>query len=149
MRDLHNNVSAVNAIAPQTVTTAGGAIASGNLDLAGFLSAEIVVSFGASGDALSATDKLTVKLEHAPDDNGAPGAYAAVDTMDVLGAVPDGDGVVVTVDDPAEDDRAVRFGYVGPHRFLKVTVTPAGTHTTGTPVAVVLVKGHPLSAPVA
>lgn len=149
MRDLHNNVHAANAIAPQTVTTAGGAIVSGNLDLAGFLSAEFVVAIGASGDTLSSTDKLSVKLEHAPDDDGVPGTYAAVTGTDVLGAVPDADGVLVTVDDPAEDDRAVRFGYVGSRRFLKVTVTPAGTHTNGTPVAVVLVKGHPLSAPVA
>lgn len=148
MRDLRSNIAAVTAILPQPVTSAGGAVASGNLDLKGFESAEFVVSVGTSGDTLSGTVKLSVKLEHAPDDNGSPGAYAPVAAANVLGATPDANGVVLVVDDPAEDAVTHRFGYVGSGRFLKLTVTPAGTHTNGTPVSAVLVKGDPLTAPV-
>jgi hypothetical protein len=149
MRDLHHNIGTVTAILPQTITTAGGAVNSGNLDLLGFESAEFVVSVGTSGDTLSGTNKLSVKIEHAPDDDGSPGTYAPVAAVNVLGATPDVNGVVLVVDDPAEDAVTHRFGYVGSGRFLKLTVTPAGTHTNGTPVSAVLVKGNPLKAPVA
>lgn len=149
MRGLHSNIAAVTAILPRTVTTAGGAVASGNLDLAGFGSAEVVVSIGASGDTLSGTNTLSVKIEHAPDDDGSPGTYAPVAAVNVLGAVPDVNGVVLVVDDPAEDAATHRFGYVGSGRFLKLTITPVGTHANGCPVSAVLVKGNPRVAPVA
>lgn len=153
MRDLHNNLSAVTAILPQTVTTSGGAVASGDdaLDLAGFESAELIVAVGASGDTLSGSVKLTVTIEHADEDAGTPdtaGTYAAVATADLLGATS-ASGVVLTIDDPAEDAVTHRLGYIGGKRFLKVTVTPSAGNTNGTPVAVSLVKGHPASAPVA
>lgn len=153
MRDLHHNIKIVSAILPQVVTSAGGAVSSSDdvLDLAGFGSAEIIVDVGASGDTLSGTVKLTVSVQHADEDASTPdtaGTYAAVTTADLLGATSSS-GDVLVIDDPAEDSAAYSFGYIGTKRFLKVTVTPGGTHTNGTPLGVVLVKGHPDSAPVA
>lgn len=149
MRDLHHSIGAVGAILPQTVTSAGGAVASADLDLLGFESAEFVASIGTSGDTLSSTVKLTIKVEHASDDNGSPGLYTAVAADNVLGATPDASGNALVIDDPAEDATVYRLGYVGSARFLKLTVTPSAGNTNGTPISVVLVKGHPSRAPVA
>lgn len=151
MRDLHHNVGAVAAILPVVVSGASGetTAVSSDLDLAGFGSAEIVVSIGVSGDTLATNQKLVVTLEHAADDNGSPGSYAAPAAADVLGATPDDDGVVLTIDDPAEDAAVYRLGYVGSGRFLKLTIEAVGTHNNGTPICAVLIKGSPASAPVA
>ncbi len=40
MRDLHNNITHVTAVAPQTI--AGVNLQSGNIDLSGFNAAEVV-----------------------------------------------------------------------------------------------------------
>ena len=148
MKDLHSNISIVKGLTPQTVTSGGGAVNTGNVDLQGFNSAEIEFSIGANlGDTLNVTNKFTVALTHA-DDNGAgsPGDYANVEAKDVLGVTP-ATGVVFTIDDATEDELVYRCGYVGGKRFIKVTVTPNGTLTSGNPIAVNIVKGHPSDAP--
>jgi hypothetical protein len=151
MRDLHNNIGVVQAIAPQVVSTGGGPVASGDdvLDLAGFNAAELIMAFGTAGDTLSPTVKIDVRLEHADEDPASPGTagpFADVEAGDVLGAIPV-DGVVLTVDADAKAGRAHRVGYVGYRRFLRVTVAPSDGNTTGTPVAVMLVTGRPHTAP--
>lgn len=150
MRDLHNNLAVVHAISAQVVNTGGGAVNSGDLDLRGFESAEFLVNFGANGgDTLNGTNKFTVTLEHSADDGaGSPAGYAAVGANDVLGVTPDVSGVVLTVDDAAEDAASYRFGYIGGKRFVKLTITPNGTLANGNPVAANLVKGHPDYKPV-
>ena len=74
MRDLHNNITHVTAVAPQTI--AGVNLQSGNIDLSGFNAAEVVTFLGGI-DELGASPvgaaKLEVKLEHADDDGtGSP-----------------------------------------------------------------------------
>lgn len=150
MIDANGKSVLVNAITPQVITSGGGAKNSGNLDLRGFRGALVGVAFGANGgDTLSGTNKFTVLVEHA-EDAGAdtPGDYASVGTDDVVGVTP-ASGIVITVDDAAEDDKVYQFSYVGDRRYLKVTVTPAGTLTNGNPVAVSLIKTDPLYVPAA
>jgi hypothetical protein len=149
MRDLHNNLDAVQAIQAQTITQAGGAIQSGNVDLKGFGSAEVLVHFGdideMGGSPLGGA-KIDVKIEHADDDGaGAPGAYANVTLADVLGPAAVTSGIVAS---PTTDTDVVQVGYVGDKRFLRVTLTPTGL-TNGGPVGAVVVKGHPRHAPAA
>lgn len=149
MKDMHSNLAAVHAIAAQVVTSTGGAVDSGDIDLEGFLAAEVLVNFGANGgDTLSGANYFTVKIEHADDDGeGSAEDYAACESKDVLGLTPSS-GVVVIVDDAAEDDLTYNFGYVGGKRFVKMTVTPEGTLENGNPVAVNVVKGRPSQFPV-
>ena len=148
MKDLHSNISIVKGLTPQTVTSGDGAVNTGNVDLQGFNSAEIEFSIGANlGDTLSGTNKFTVALTHAPDDGaGSPGDYANVEAADVLGVTP-ATGVVFTIDAAAEDELVYRCGYVGGKRFIKVTITPNGTLTSGNPCAINIIKGHPSDAP--
>lgn len=149
MRDLHNNLDAVQAIQAQTITQAGGAIQSGNIDLKGFGAAEVVAHFGdidEMGGSPVGGAKIDVKIEHAADDGtGSPGAYANVTLADVLGPVAVTSGVVAS---PTTDTDVIKVGYVGDKRFLRVTLTPTGL-TNGGPAGVIVVKAHPRHAPAA
>jgi hypothetical protein len=145
MRDLHSNIDPVIAIAPQTI--AGSNIQSGNIDLAGFNSAQVVVAPG-DIDELGASPvgaaKIDVKLEHADGDaSGSPGAYADVALADVVGPSSVTGGVVATF---TNDNDTVSVGYLGDKRFLRVTLQPTGL-TNGGPVAAVVNKGHARHAP--
>ena len=145
MRDIHNNLAVVQAIDPQVVNSGGGAKDSGDIDLQGFKSAEVIVNFGTShaGDTLNGTNKYTVKLEHKLDG----GSYEDVAAGDVLGVTPDS-GIVATVDADGEDEQAYKLGYIGGRRYIRVTVAPNGTLANGCPIGATLIKGHAELLPV-
>ena len=146
MRDLHNNLVPTRAIQLQSIT--GAALVSGNLDLAGFNAAELLVDFGnidEMGLSPQGGAQVAIKLEHADDDgSGAPGSYAEVALADVIGPSAVASGVVSTV---TSDLSPVRVGYVGGKRFLRVTLTPTGL-TNGGPIGAWLLAGRPRHAPV-
>ena len=148
MQDLNSNVAPVHAIAAQTISQAGGALVSGNVDLAGFNAAQLVVHYGdidEMGASPQGAAQIAVKLEHADDDgSGAPAAYAEVSAADVTGAGSVAAGVVATV---VSDLTPTAVGYLGDKRFLRITLTPTGL-TNGGPVGVLVNKGHPRHAPV-
>ena len=145
MRDLHNNLVPTRAIQVQTIT--GSALVSGNLDLAGFEAAEVMVDFGdidEMGSSPQGGAQIAIKLEHADDDgSGSPGSYAEVALTDVLGPGAVASGVVSTV---TNDAAPVRVGYVGGKRFLRLTLTPSGL-TNGGPIGGWLLSGRPRHAP--
>ena len=148
MQDLNSNLAPVQALAAQTINTGSGALVSGNVDLAGFNAAQIVVHFGEiieMGASPLGSAQIAVKLEHADDNgSGAPGAYANVTDADVSGVSGVAAGVVAS---PNSDLVPVTVGYVGDKRFLRATLTPSGL-TSGGPVGVIVNRGHPRHAPV-
>ena len=147
MRDLHDNLAPQRAIQVQTITSS--ALVSGNLDLAGFEAAELVVDFGdidEMGGSPQGGAQIAIKLEHAADDgSGSPSSYAEVALADVRGPSGVAGGVVSTV---TSDLVPVAVGYVGGRRFLRVTLTPTAL-TNGGPVGCWLLKGRPRHAPAA
>ena len=76
---------------------------SGNIDLQGFHSAEVVAYLGdidELGGSPVGDAKVQLLLEHADDDGtGSPGAYAAVALADVLGPSTVTAGIVATTGD--------------------------------------------------
>lgn len=145
MRDTYTEQKPIKAI---TAQLAQGTVVGIDVDLQDFDAATLVTSFGASGDTLSGSVKWDVLLEHSLDDGaGSPLAYEAVGVLDVIGVISAA-GVVITVDDPAEDDTSYHVGYVGGRRFLRATLTATGTHTVGTVINAIVLGGHPYSAPV-
>ncbi len=145
MRDLHNNIAHVTAVAPQTI--AGANLVSGNIDLIGFNAAEVVAFLGdideLGGSPVGAA-KLEVKLEHADDDGtGSPGAYANVSLADVIGPASVSGGIVAST---TGDNNFLEIGYLGDKRFLRVTLVPTAL-TNGGPVAAWVAKGSPRHAP--
>lgn len=149
MQDLNSNVAPVQALVAGTINQGTGALVSGNVDLAGFNAAQIVVHFGViteMGASPTGAARIDVKLEHADDDGtGAPAAYAEVTDADVTGTAGVAAGVIAT---PSSDLAPVTAGYVGDKRFIRATLTPTGL-TVGGPVGVIVNKGHPRHAPAA
>jgi len=147
MRDLNSNVSPVQALPAQTINQATGALGSGNVDLAGFNAAQVVVHFGEiveMGASPIGAAQIAIKLEHADDDGtGAPGAYADVTLADVTGVSGVTAGVVAVA---TSDLVPVTVGYAGDKRFVRVTLTPSAL-TTGGPAGVIVNKGHARHAP--
>ncbi len=144
MKDLYNNISAVSVLHSVVVSaTANHA----DIDLAGYNSAVLLIDLGTdAGTGLGESHNLAFKLEHADDDGtGAAGSYAAVATADIQGYTPTA-GVFLTVDSTDEDNTLYKVGYVGGKRFLKLTYTEAGT--VSVPMTIIILKGHPIDAPV-
>ncbi len=145
MRDLHNNIAHVTALAPQTI--AGATLASGDIDLAGFSAVEVVAYLGdidELGGSPVGGAKLELKLEHADDDgSGSPGAYAEVGLADVLGPASVTGGIVAGT---TGDGTFLEVGYLGDKRFVRLSLVPTGL-TNGGPVAAWVAKGSPRHAP--
>ncbi len=95
--------------------------------------------------------KVDVKLQDSDDDT----TYTAVtDANDVLvaadgvAAAPDVNGIVATIDAAAEDETRIRLGYVGNKRYARLIFDFTGTHSTGLPLALLGILGHPHLRPV-
>jgi hypothetical protein len=147
MKDLYNNLAIAQSIAP-VVGANGSAPAAVEIDLAGFNSALFLWLIGAEGSTLSGSNYWTLQMQHADDTGaGVAGSYANVAAADVQGVTP-ATGVVVTVDDPAEDNTVYKIGYVGGKRFVKFTTAETGTGPN-LPQALLTIKGHALDTPVA
>ncbi|OQB51156.1 MAG: hypothetical protein BWX98_02571 [Candidatus Aminicenantes bacterium ADurb.Bin147] len=96
---------------------------------------------GQSGDTLSGSIKMTVSFQES---DTTAGYFANVAAADLLGGAND-----VVIDDAAEDEVIVTRGYLGSKRYVRILVTYTGTHTNGTPISAVVIKGLPRHAPVA
>lgn len=147
MKDLYSNIALLSGHDP-IVAGDGTAPAAVVFDLAGYDSAVFVYWVGLEGATLGTSNYWAVKMEHAPDNGaGAAGDYANVAAADVQGATP-ASGVVITVNAPTLDNAIYKIGYVGGKRFVRVTISETGTGPD-LPQALMVIKGHPLDAPVA
>jgi hypothetical protein len=148
MKDLHSKISVEQAIAPKTYST--GITGTVDIDLKGYNSAEIEITYGDHADTLSGSVDFDVDLEHAdPLSTGLHDTFADVAQADVLGCTLATGAIINHVEADADTNQVYRIGYVGGKRFLKVAVTANGTHSTGTIIGVNVIKGDPENAPVA
>lgn len=134
LRDLASNLKFSLAEPPVAAVTNNDPFVSTILDTAGFGSAVFVGIFGALADA-DAT--FTVLVEDG--DNSSLTDNAAVDDAYLV-------GVEAMGLDFADDNSVFKIGYVGPKRYVRVTITPAN-NTGNIFFAGVWVQGHPRSKP--
>lgn len=134
MRDLYHNLLVTQHLSPVVSTTAKTSTA---IDLQGFDSVEVVFAIGLSADTLSGSVYWTLKLQHS-DDN--------VEYADTAAADHSGSATVV-IDAASEDETSYAFGYVGNKRYLKAVATPTGTHSNGTPIGIIALRGTPAYRP--
>ena len=136
MRDLYRNILVTQHFNPATRTAA---TTSTSIDLQGYSSANVLFAVGASGDTLSGSVLWTLKLTHSDDDS----VYT-----DVALAELNNTTATVVIDSSAKDKTVYGFGYNGAKRYLRAVATPTGTHTTGTPMGMVALRGTAAYAPV-
>lgn len=148
-RDIINDTKLSKLLTPAVRTADAN---SATLDRQGYGSALLSVMLGASGDTLSGSVYLTVKVQDS-DDNSA---WAAADAADVVIpenpvtglAAPDANGIIYTCDDAAEDDLILAVAYKGSKRYARIVLDFTGTHSNGIPCAVFGELRHPQFAPV-
>lgn len=128
MRDLANNVAAVQAVAPAVLAATNTNAA---IDLQGFESAAVIINTGA---IVSAGD-FTAKLQESDTTTG--GDFTDVVAANLVGSFP---ASLVA-------DSVVKVGYVGSKRYLRTVITK----NSGTSIAAgaVILKGDAHSRPVA
>lgn len=130
MRDLYHNVRVTQHVTPAVATTTKTSTA---IDLQGYHGASVAFALGASGDTLSGSVYWTLKLQHSDDDS----SYSDVTAADLLNGT-----ATIVVDSASEDETVYSFGYIGAKRYLKAVATPTGTHTNGTSMSVVALRGN-------
>ena len=139
-RDISNRTSAVATQVPAVVT----ADANGTgVDLQGFESAMVVVNSGVEGDTLSGSVKFDFILEESDDDS----TYTAVTSSTAVteGSV-DSSGIFLTLDANGETQQCSQIGYIGNSRYIRCKIDATGTHSNGTPIGVVVVRGNPVDS---
>lgn len=134
MRDLHNNILQKRAISP-VVATDNTALVSQIIDRQGYDSLEFIIATGTLADA-DAT--FTVLVEDG--DNSALSDKAAVADGFLLGTE------VLASFTYANDDATFRIGYIGPKRYVRLTITPAN-NTGNAALSAVAILGNPKLAP--
>ena len=139
-RDISNRTVAVATQVPAVVT----ADANGTgVDLQGFESAMVVVNSGAEGDTLSGSVKFDFILEDSDDDS----TYTAVtSSTSVTEGSVDSSGIFLTLDANGETPQISQIGYIGGKRYIRCKIDATGTHSNGTPIGVVVVKGNPVDS---
>jgi hypothetical protein len=146
MRDLYHNVDVVkmlNAIVGNNDTEGLPSI---SIDTLGFGSSLAVALIGISDDSPPTAEKVEVIAEESDDDI----TFTAITTAShLLGATPNGSGVVYTWTGEETDDTTVKVGYVGYKRYFRLRFDFTGTFSSGLPIAMVGLRGHPNTAPVA
>jgi len=136
MRDLYKNVLVSQHLSPINSTVVR---TSTSVDLQGFNSAIVAFSVGLSGDTLSGSVLWTLKLTHSDDDS----AYVDVPLADLLNTT-----ATIVIDNSTKDRTVYGFGYQGNRRYLRAVATPTGTHSVGTPIGMIAMRGTPAYAPV-
>lgn len=109
------------------------------VDTQGFGSVGFSSNIGVAGISLSGTNKITLVMEES-DDNTTFTAVAAADAVGGLNSI--------TLDASAKANQNYRQDYIGNKRYVRLNPTFAGTHGTGTPIAVTALMGHASLAPV-
>lgn len=136
MRDIYRNILVTQHFNPATRTAA---TTSTTIDLQGYSSANVLFAVGSSGDTLSGSVYWTLKLTHSDDDS----SYS-----DVALAELNNSSATVVVDSSSKDKTVYGFGYNGAKRYLRAVATPTGTHSSGTPLGIIALRGTAAYSPV-
>jgi hypothetical protein len=138
MRDLMNNIHPVPLIVPVAARDDNTAIVSAIIDTAGYDSCTLVLVTGTNTD-VNATFAVLVEDGDASNlsDNAAVADDFLVGTEALAGFTF------------ADDNECRKIGYVGPKRYVRMTVTPTGNDSGNIFLAGVAILGHPHLAPTA
>lgn len=140
MKDLSNNINPAVSIINAVKTAAANGT---GVDLQGYESATVLVDVGAEGDTLSSSVYFEISLEESDDDS----TYTDVAQASIVDGTISSGGIFLKLDGTAggNPDTAggiFRVGYVGNSRYIRVVIAKTGTHSSGTPIGAMIVRGH-------
>jgi len=139
MKDLSNNIVPAVSIINAVKTAAGNGT---GVDLQGYEGATVIVDVGAEGDTLSSSVYFEVSLEESDDDS----TYTDVAQAGIIDGTIAAGGIFLKLDgtaggDPDTAGGIFRVGYVGNKRYIRVVLAKTGTHSNGTPIGAIVVRG--------
>ncbi|MGO8211842.1 hypothetical protein ACC782_33720 [Rhizobium ruizarguesonis] len=136
-REIHNTLHFVPLFEPKAATTDNTAWVSAIIDTSGYNACELVIETGTLTDA-DATFAVTIEHGDAANlsDTAAPAASQLVGTLAQAGF------------DFSTDVKARKIGYIGPKRYVRVTVTPSN-NTGNVFLGGLAVLGSPATGPTA
>ena len=135
LRDGHNNLKFSRGLSPVAATTDNTAYVSQIIDTANFMTCEFVILLGSLADA---DTTLTILVEDGNQSNLSDNA-----TVDASYLIGTSAGAGIQFD---SDNKVAKIGYVGPKRYVRVTITPAN-NTGNIFLAGVWVQGQPRKRP--
>jgi len=140
MKDLSNNINPAVSIINAVKTAAGNGT---GVDLQGYESATVLVDVGAEGDTLSGSVYFEISLEHSDDDS----TYSDCAQADIIDGTIAAGGIFLKLDgttggNPDSAGGIFRVGYIGGKRYVRVVLAKSGTHSNGTPIGAMIVRGH-------
>lgn len=133
-RELYTSLNdgKVQHLAPATKSTDSTYLSGTGIDLAGYNSALVIFSFGVSGDAASLSGSVKIEGSIGESDTSNSGW---VEASDIVGTLP-------VIDSSADDDAVYIVSYVGSKRYILPGLNFTGTHTSGTPCAITVLRAH-------
>ena len=138
LRDVFHKLGVAQLLDPATVQQTSPSITdlafnSASVDTRDKRGVLFIAGIGESGDTLSSSVKVEVKIQESDDDITFTDC-ADADVLDaVAGTVT---GTIAVIDAAAEDDVPVVGGYIGNLRYCRAVATLVGTHAVGTPVGI-------------
>jgi hypothetical protein len=139
---LYTNLSAASLLVPAVRNSDTN---STGMDLRDSENAALLFHIGASADTLSGTNKIELEMQESDDDS----TYTAVANADVNNYVTGTNvGTAKVVLSNATASQAYIMGYKGYKRYIRGVLNFSGTHTTGTPIGVIGLKGRNHLTPV-
>ena len=133
---LYSNLSAVQLLASAPRTADANSV---GMDLRDADSAALLFTVGANGDTLSGSVYIELEVQES-DDNTTFTAAANADLNNfVTGSTNAGTAQKIVANSGAA--QAYLVGYKGNKRYVRGAVNITGTHTTGTPVGVIGLRG--------
>ena len=139
---LYSNLGATSLLVPAVRNADTN---STGMDLRDADSAALLFHIGASADTLSGTNKIELEVQES-DDNSTFTAAANADLTNYTTATNTGTGTVVVSN--ATASQAYLVGYKGNKRYIRGVLNFSGTHSTGTPIGVIGLKGGNHTLPV-
>ena len=139
MKDLSNNISPAVSLTAATRTAAATGT---GVAVQGYESATVLVDVGAEGATLSSSVYFEVSLEESDDDS----TYTAVAQAGIIDGTIASGGIFLKLDgtaggNPDSTGGIFRVGYVGNSRYIRVVLAKTGTHSNGTPLGAMVVRG--------
>lgn len=113
-------------------------VTSDSADVSGYEGADFVVIYGSPDDTLSGSIKMEAKLQESDDDS----TFSDVAGTELYGSTSNS---FALADANSDASKRYSLGYDGDERYVRVVVTFTGTHTNGTIVTILAVRGMPRS----
>lgn len=139
-REIFNSIKIENVVIAQVLTASATPTV---IDMSDASSVDFLVNMGNSADTLSGSVFWTIKLQDSSDNSAFADVTDSESLLIAINGVKQDGATSIVVDAPTEDQKNFEISYKVPgnKQYLKLLIDATGTHSNGTPVSAVAIKG--------